>query len=83
MAEVMQLIETERKRLGISAEKFANAAGVTSTTYSRQKNGRQALGIDAVRAYARYARETGNQTILKALAAFALCLDPDDITIAE
>jgi transcriptional regulator with XRE-family HTH domain len=81
MAAVMELIERERLKSGISAEKFANEIGVTSTTYSRQSNGRQALGIDSIQAYARYARKVGNVDILRALGAYVLGLNPDEIII--
>ena len=81
MEVVMELIEQERQKSGMSAERFANQVGVTSTTYSRQSNGRQALGIDSIRAYAKYARKIGNVEILRALGAYALCLESDEIII--
>lgn len=81
MAQVMELIEQERQKSGLSAERFANLIGVTSTTYSRQSNGRQALGIDSIQAYAKYARQVGNRRILQALAAFALGLEADEIQV--
>lgn len=82
MAQVMELIERERAKTGLSAERFANAVGVTSTTYSRQSNGRQGLGIDSVQAYARYARKVGNFDMLRVLGAYALGLEPDEINIS-
>lgn len=82
MAQVMDLIERERIKTGLSAEKFANVVGVTSTTYSRQSNGRQGLGIDSVQAYARYARKVGNVEMLRALGAYALSLEPGEINIS-
>lgn len=81
MTQVMELIERERVKSGLSAEKFANEAGLTSTTYSRQRNGRQTLGIDSLQSYARWARKTGNLELLKILGAYALALEPDDIII--
>ena len=81
MSDVMMLIEKERKSRNISAEKFAHELGLTSTTYSRQTNGRQGLGLDALQAYARYARKVNNGEILRALGAYALCLNPEEITI--
>jgi transcriptional regulator with XRE-family HTH domain len=81
MADVMALIEQERARAGMSAEKFANRVGVTVTTYSRQNNNKQALGIDTLQRYAKYAKEVGNVDLLRALGAYALCLDPDEIIV--
>lgn len=81
MAHVMELIEQERVKRGLSAERFANAVGVTSTTYSRQNNGRQALGIDSLQLYAQYARKVGNNDLLRALGAYALGLEPDEIIV--
>lgn len=81
MAEVMTLIETERLKRGLSAERFANEVGITSTTYSRQKNGTQHLGIDTLQRYAQYAKRVGNIEVLRALAAFAIGLDPEQISI--
>ena len=81
MAEMMGLIEQERKKLGISAEKFANLVGITSTTYSRQSRQQQRLGLETLQAYAMYARRTRNLPLLRALGAYALGLDPEEITI--
>lgn len=81
MTQVMELIEQERAKQGISAEKFANLVGVTTTTYSRQSRGKQGLGMDSFQAYAEYARKVGNITLLRALGAYALKLDPKEITI--
>lgn len=81
MADVMELIQAERKRLDISAEKFANMVGVTSTTFSRQINSRQGLGIESLHAYAKYAKQTGNVTLLRALGAYALAMELDEIII--
>jgi transcriptional regulator with XRE-family HTH domain len=81
MAQVMELIEQEREKQGISAEKFANMIGVTTTTYSRQSRGKQGLGMDSFQAYAQYAHKVGNFTLLRALGAYALKLDPEQITI--
>lgn len=81
MSEVMALIEQEREKRKISAEKFAIEIGVTSTTYSRHTNNRQKLGIDALQAYAKFARKIGNVDILRALGSYALCVDPDEIII--
>ena len=81
MSEVMELIEREREKTGLSAEKFANQAGLTVTTYSRQRNGKQALGIDSLQLYAKWARANGNIDLLRILGAYALGLEPDQITI--
>lgn len=81
MSDVMALIDQERIKMNISAEKFATNIGVTSTTYSRQKNGRQALGFEAIRAYARFAKKVGSTDILRALSAYTLEIDLDQITI--
>ena len=83
MTDVMALIERERIKQKLSAEKFANIVGVTSTTYSRQSNGRQGLGIESVQAYARYAQQAGNLEILQALGAYALGLTPEEININQ
>lgn len=81
MSDVMALIDQERIKMNLSAEKFATSVGVTSTTYSRQKNSRQALGLDAIRAYARFAKTVGSTDILRALSAYTLEMNPDQITI--
>ena len=81
MAEVMALIDQERIKMNMSAEKFATDIGVTSTTYSRQKNGRQNLGFEAIRAYARFAKKVGSTDILRALSAYTLEMNPEQITI--
>lgn len=81
MAQVMELIERERQKTGLSAERFANKIGVTSTTYSRQRNGRQVLGLESLQLYAKYFRKVGNNELLKAMAAYAVCLEPDQINI--
>jgi transcriptional regulator with XRE-family HTH domain len=81
MAQVMELIDQERKRVKLSAEKFAHMVGVTTTTYSRQNNGKQGLGLDSLQAYARYARSVNNTTLLEALGAYALEIEPDQIKI--
>lgn len=81
MAQVMELIEREREKTGLSAERFANEVGVTSTTYSRQKNGRQVLGIETLHLYAAYFRKVGNTDLLRAMAAYAVGLEPDEIKI--
>lgn len=81
MAEVMELIEREREKTGLSAERFANTIGVTTTTYSRQSRGKQGLGLESVQAYAKYFRKVGNTELLRALGAYALCLNPDEIEI--
>lgn len=81
MAQVMKLIEQERIGRGLSAEKFANLVGVTTTTYSRQSRGKQGLGMDSFQAYAEYARKVGNIKLLRALGAYALKVEPDDIEI--
>ncbi len=83
MTEMMSLIEQERLKTPMSSEMFAHRVGMTSTTYSRQKNGRQAIGLDSIQAYARYFRETGNVEILKALMAYVFSLEPDQISIKE
>ena len=67
--------------MNMSAEKFVSGIGVTSTTYSRQKNGRQALGFDTIRAYARFAKKAGRTDILQALSAYILEINPEQITI--
>lgn len=81
MAQVMELIEQEQKASGLTAEKFAVTVGVTSTTLSRQRNKRQGLGIESVQAYAKYARRVGNITLLRALGAYALDLNFNEIII--
>ena len=81
MEDLMVLIEQERTERGISAEKFANLIGVTTTTYSRQRRGKQELGMETFQAYARFARETRNLVLLRALGAFSLGLEPGEITI--
>jgi transcriptional regulator with XRE-family HTH domain len=81
MAEVMELIEQEREKSGLSAERFANQIGVTTTTYSRQSRGKQGLGIDSIQLYAKYFRKVGNTDLVRALAAYAVCLEPDEIKI--
>lgn len=81
MARVMELIEQERIERNMSAEKFANMIGVTTTTYSRQRRGKQELGMETFQAYAKFARKVGNITLLRALGAFALHLNPDEIII--
>lgn len=81
MADVMVLIDRERVKMNLSGEKFANRYGITSKTYSRQKNGHQALGFEAIRAYARFAREVGSADILRALGAYTLEIDPEQIII--
>lgn len=81
MAQVMELIEQERKKADLSAEKFAVAIGITSTTYSRQVNLKQKLGLDSIQAYARYARKIGNTDLLEALGAYILEIDPGQINI--
>lgn len=77
----MDLIEQERGKRGLSAEKFANLVGVTSTTFSRQSNKKQDMELKSVRAYARYARQVRNFSLLRALSAYALDLDPDNISV--
>ena len=81
MAQVMELLEQERKRRDMSAEKFANLIGMTAATYSRQHTGKHNLGMDSFRRYAAYAREAGNLELLKALGAFALGVEPEHLTI--
>jgi len=81
MAKVMELIEQERIKSGMSAERFANLVGVTSTTYSRQNNGRQSLGIDSLQLYAQYAYKAKNVDLLRALGAYALGLEPEEIIV--
>ena len=81
MAEVMALIEQEREKSGLSAERFANVVGITSTTYSRQNNNRQSLGIESLRLYAKYFKRVGNLEMLRNLGAYALELTPDEIMI--
>lgn len=81
MARVMELMEQERVERGLSAERFANLIGITTTTYSRQRRGKQELGMETFQAYAKFARKAGNVTLLRALGAFALHLEPDEITI--
>lgn len=83
MAAVMDLIEKTRKEQSLSKEFFAHTVGITSATYSRQLNGHHALGLDSIKAYAQYAKDTGNTELLKALAAYALTMDPDQITIKK
>lgn len=81
MEQLMELIEQEKNRSGLSAEKFANLVGVTSTTFSRQTNIKQDMEIKSVRAYARYAKQVRNSTLLQALGAYALGLEPDEISV--
>jgi transcriptional regulator with XRE-family HTH domain len=81
MAAVMELIEQERVRLDVSSEKFANDIGLTASTYSRQNRGKQKLGLDALQAYARFARKVNNTALLQALGAYALELEPEEVNI--
>lgn len=81
MAEVMGLIDQERVKHGMSAEKFANKYGITAKTYSRQRHDKQMLGLDTIRAYAKFAREVGSTDILRALGAYTLEIEPEQITI--
>lgn len=81
MAGVMALIDQERERLDISHEKFAHQLGMSVTTYSRQKNGKQTLGLDTLKSYIRWAKQSGNTDILRAISAYVLDISPDDITI--
>lgn len=81
MSEIMALIKQAQDRSGLTDEKFAHAVGLTSTTYSRQNNSRQNLGLETLRLYAKYARLAGDAELLNALGAYALGMEPDEVTI--
>jgi len=77
MAELMELI---RKRQGdMSIEEFANKMGARTATLSRQYNGERQLGIDTLRRYATYFRMQGDEEMLRALAAYALGFEIDNV----
>ena len=81
MSVVMTALEDLRKRLDISDEKFAARAGVSVSTYSRQKNGKQVLGGETLRAYANIAMQENDAELLKLMAAFAIGLEPDQVDV--
>lgn len=79
VVEFMDMIEVARKRANLSAEEFAVSLGITSTTHSRIKHGKQEMGITALGAYARFARETKNEELMTALASIALGVEPEQV----
>lgn len=81
MSIVMSGIDQLRQRLAISDEKFAHRAGVSVSTYSRQKHLKQPLGGETLRAYARIAKEENDIELLRLMAAYAIDLDPEQIEV--
>lgn len=81
MANLMTLIEDDRKANKITQETLAREAGIPIATYSRHKAGTQALSLSSVQAYASYAQKRKKVELLAALGAFALGLNVEDISI--
>jgi transcriptional regulator with XRE-family HTH domain len=81
MSDIIKLLDKEREAAGMTAEQFAVMMGVPSTSYSRQKHGKQHPNIKTIQNYATFARERGNIALLRELGAYVLNLAPDAITI--
>ncbi len=78
---VMEAIQRMQNRLDLSDEKFAHLAGVSVSTYSRQKHGKQVLGGKTIEGYAKVARQSNDTEVLQLIAAFVTGLDPSQISI--
>lgn len=81
MDQLIKLIDETRDAQGLSREKFANSVGITLSTYSRQRNGKAAIGIESVQLYAQYAIAHGHTDILQALGAYALGVPANKIKV--
>ena len=81
MPVVIMALEQLRQKTGLSDERFAARAGVSVSTYSRQKNGKQVLGGETLRAYARIAKQENDAELLATLAAFAVGLEPEQVQV--
>jgi predicted transcriptional regulator len=77
MAELMELIK--QRQGDMSIEEFANKMGTRAATLYRQYNGERQLGIDALRRYAAYFRDQGDDEMIHALKSYALGFESDKV----
>lgn len=82
MATLMDLIEIDRKKEGLSQEALAREAGLPIATYSRHKSGAQNLSLSSIQAYANYAKKRNKVDILAALGAYVLGVNIEEISIS-